>query len=265
LPLLLALLLPAAATMAYLITVHQVMGFIGRYYIPLLPYLVVPALLSLDAALLERARIVRRVVFGVCVVALAYLSIRPLEVGWERQYTRLVASAPIPVPLPPVRAKGELPDFGGKWNPVNPAVARMVASLPKGITVAASEVGYLGGLARQATIIDLLGLNDTGITLQGFSMDGLLTRAPDLIWLPHPAYTGLRAVMLGDPRLFERYVVINEAFYSGVAIRRDSPMRAQIEKAVLAAWDELYPSWQLADYVVSDAYVPATRSRSQLP
>jgi hypothetical protein len=268
LPLLLALLLPVAATMAYLITVRQVMGFIGRYYIPLLPYLVVPALLSLDAALLERTRIARRVVFGVCAVALAYFCIRPLEVGWERQYARRVVPAPIPVPTPPVRANGELPDFGGKWNPVNPAVARMVASLPKGITVAASEVGYLACLASQANIIDLVGLNDTNIGVHGFSMDDLLARSPDLIWLPYTDYTGLRAVMLGDPRLFQHYVVINGPFYSGVAIRRDSPMRAQIEKAVLEAWNELYPSWRLADFVVSDAYVPPTRSSAphgQLP
>lgn len=265
LPLLLALLVPVVATMAYLVTVRQVMGFIGRYYIPLLPYLVVPALLSLDAALVERARLARRLVFGVGVTALAYLCIRPIEVGWERQYTRLVVPAPIPVPTPPVRASGELPDFGGNWNPVNPAVARLVASLPKGVTVAASEVGYLGGLAPQANIIDLVGLNDTRIGIHGFSMDDLLARSPDLIWLPHTAYTGLRSAMLGDPRLFERYIVINDAFYFGVAIRRDSPVRAQIEQALRTAWNELYPSWRMADYVVSNHYAPATQLRPQPP
>lgn len=263
-PLLLALLLPVVATIAYLVTVRQVMGFIGRYYIPLLPYLVVPALLSFDAALVERPRLARRVVFGVCVTALAYLCIRPVEAVWERQYTRIVVPTPIPVPAPPSRTSAELPAFGGNWNPVNPAVARMVASLPKGITVAASEVGYLACLAPQASVIDLVGLNDTYIGLHGFSMDDLLARAPDLIWLPHTAYTGLRAVMLGDPRLFERYIVINDAFYFGIAIRRDSPMRGEIEKAVRTAWNELYPSWRLADYVVSDDYAPATRSRPSL-
>jgi hypothetical protein len=104
-------------------------------------------------------------------------------------------------------------------------------------------------------------LNDTYIGLHGFSMDHLLARSPDLIWLPHTSYTGLRALMLEDPRLFERYIVINDAFYFGVAIRRDSPMRAAIEKALHSAWNELYPSWRLADYVVPDDYVPAARSR----
>jgi hypothetical protein len=255
-PLLLALLLPVLGTIAYLLTVRQVMGFIGRYYIPLLPFLVVPALLSLDAALVERARLMRRVVFGVCVAALAYLCIRPVEFGWERQYTSRVVPAPIPVPTPPVRATAGLPNFGGAWKPVNPAIARMVASLPDGVTVAASEVGYLASLAPRASIIDLVGLNDTAIGIHGFSMDDLLARSPDLIWLPHTAYTGLRATLLGDSRLFERYIVINDAFDFGIAIRRDSPMRGAIEKALRASWSELYPSWRMDDYVVSDRYVP---------
>ena len=262
-PLLLALLLPVMATIVYLVTVRQVMGFIGRYYIPLLPYLVVPALLSLDAALVERQRLVRRVAFGVCLAALGYLCIRPVEIGLERQYTVRVVPAPIPVPTPPMRASTELPVYGGGWNPINPAIARMVASLPAGVTVAATEVGYLACLAPGASIIDLVGLNDTRIGIHGFSMDDLLTRSPDLIWLPHTAYTGLRANVLGDPRLFERYIVINDMFYYGVAIRRDSPLRGAIEKALRTSWNELYPSWRMADYVVSEHYSPATESGPQ--
>ena len=262
-PLVLALLLPAAATVGYLLTVRQVMGFVGRYYIPLLPFLVVPALLSVDTALLERARLARRVLFGVCLAAAAYLGLRPLELRWEGQYTARVVPAPIPVPTPPAPASAALPTFGGAWNPINPAIARMVAQLPAGVTVAASEVGYLGCLAPQANIIDVVGLNDTRIGVQGFSMDDLLARAPDLIWLPHTAYTGLRAAMLGDPRLFARYIVINDMFYYGIAIRRDSPMRGAIETALRTAWDELYPSWRMADYVVSERYAPETPSRGR--
>ena len=260
-PLVLALLLPVVATIVYLLTVRQVMGFVGRYYIPLLPFVVIPALLSVDAALVERERPARRMVFGVCAAALAYLCMRPVEVSWERQYTAHVVPAPIPVPMPPVPASAALPDFGGSWYPINPTIARMVASLPAGATVAASEVGYLACLAPRANIIDLVGLNDTRIGTQGFSMDDLLARAPDLIWLPHTAYTGLRALMLGDPRLFARYIVINDVFYYGVAIRRDSPMRGAIEKALRASWKELYPSWRMADYVVSERYAPETESR----
>ena len=69
--------------------------------------------------------------------------------------------------------------------------------------------------------------------------------------------------MLGDPRLFARYVVINDVFYYGVAIRRDSPMREAIESALRTTWNELYPSWRMADYVVSERYAPETESRRQ--
>jgi hypothetical protein len=258
-----ALLLPAAATVAYLLTVRQVMGFVGRYYIPLLPFMVIPALLSVDTALVERVRPARRIVFGVALAALAYLCLRPIEIGWEKQYVARVVPAPIPVPALPVQASGPLPVFGGKWFPVNPVIARLVAALPPGATVAASEVGYLACISPHANIIDLVGLNDTRIGMQGFSMDDLMERAPDLIWLPHTAYTGLRATMFADPRLFSRYIVIADIFYYGIAIRRDSPMRGAIEQGVRAAWSTLYPTWRMTDYVVSQRYTPATQSRPQ--
>jgi hypothetical protein len=163
--------------------------------------------------------------------------------------------------MPPVAARDSIAP--GKWFPIVPAIARAVAALPPGATIAASEVGYLACIAPHANVIDLVGLNDTRIGLHGFSMDELLARAPDLIWLPHTDYTGLRATMLEDPRLFAHYIIITNAFNYGIAIRRDSPLRGDIEQAVRAAWSALYPSRSIADYIVSDRYVPETESRPQ--
>jgi hypothetical protein len=258
-PMILALLLPAAATVLYLLTVRQVMGFIGRYYIPLLPFIVVQALLSVDAALIERVRVARRVAFGVAAALLVYVGLRPIEVLAERNYFALVVPSPITAPKLPVAARDSLAQ--GSWFPIVPTIARAVATLPSGATIAASEVGYLACVAPHANIIDLVGLNDTRIGIHGFSMDELLARAPDLIWLPHTDYTGLRATILEDPRLFARYIIITNAFNYGIAIRRDSPLRGDIEQAVRAAWATLYPSRSITDYVVSDRYVPETESR----
>ena len=257
----LILLLPAALTVVYLLTVRQVMGFVGRYYIPLLPFIVVQAVLSVDGALVERVRVTRRVAFGIAVALLAYIGLRPIEFEAERKYFARVVPAPIAVPTLPVAARDSIAQ--GKWFPIVPAIARAVAALPAGATVAASEVGYLASIAPHANVIDLVGLNDTRIGIHGFSMDELLARAPDLIWLPHTDYTGLRATMLEDPRLFANYIVITNAFNYGIAIRRDSPLRGDIEQAVRAAWATLYPSRSITDYIVSDRYVPETESRPQ--
>jgi hypothetical protein len=134
-------------------------------------------------------------------------------------------------------------------------MGELAASLPPGAVIAASEVGYLACSAPAATIIDLVGLNDTHIAVHGFSMDYLLSRSPDLIWFPDRDYTGLRAAFFSDARLFSRYVVIADALNYGVAIRRDSPLRGAIEQHLLAIWPTLYPAQKLSDFIVSG---PAT-------
>jgi hypothetical protein len=179
----------------------------------------------------------------------------PFERGLERSYAARVVPAPISVLSPPTAARAPLPDYP-RWYPTVPAIGDLIAALPPGASVAASEVGYIAAAAPRATIIDLVGLNDIHIGLQGFSMEGLLARKPDFIWFPDTHYTGLRGAMFGDPRLYTQYSVITDMFNFGVAIRRDSPLRGVIEIGVRAAWAKLYPSASLEQYVVLDGYVP---------
>jgi hypothetical protein len=251
----LSLLLPALATLLYLLTVRQVMGFVGRYYIPLLPFIVLPALLSADTALARGTISLRRIGVALAITVACYAVARPFESGLERSYTARVVPQPVTVPSLPVAPRTALPRYG-KWYPTVPVLGRLIAALPPGAVVAASEVGYIAAAAPHATIIDLVGLNDTSIGLHGFSMDRLLARAPDLIWLPHTDYTGLRAIILSDPRLYEQYVVIADAFDFGIAIRRSSALRGDVERELRTAWQKLYPATNLADYVVPDSYAP---------
>ena len=255
LALILSLLLPAVATLLYLLTVRQVMGFVGRYYIPLLPFIVLPALLSADAALARGRISLRRITVALALAVGIYVVMRPFELGLERDYTARVVPPPVAVPSLPVTPRTPMPHYA-KWYPTVPALGRVIAALPPGAVVAASEVGYIAAAAPHATIIDLVGLNDTSIGLHGFSMDRLLARAPDLIWFPHTDYTGLRAAILSDPRLYEQYVVIADAFDFGIAIRRSSALRGDVERGLQTAWRKLYPSTDLADYTVPDSYAP---------
>jgi hypothetical protein len=247
LPRLAAFLLPVAATFAYLLTVRQIMGFGGRFYIPYLPYLIVPALLIADGAM---ARDPRRTVIrtGLVLVALClvYVGARPYWLRWSEAYARSRLDPAIALPTLDTAAGGPAIIPGLDILPV--VVDDIVAHLPAGATMAASEVGYLG-VRMHGTLIDLVGLNDTAIGMRGFDMPSFLARKPDLVWFPHGDYTGLRRQILSDTSFRQQYVIIL-GFDFGMAIRRDSPYRAQIDSLAQAAWKKLYPSYSMDDYVV---------------
>jgi hypothetical protein len=248
--LLTACLIPLAATMMYLFTVRQVMGMAGRYYIPFLPYLAVPALLSAGSAWARDGESAYRgFVKALMAGLLLFAALIAVSGTFEKAYLKLTLPRPISMPALPVRASEPLPSV--PWFEAITRLAEDVAaSLPSDVILAASEVGYLGASAPHVTLIDLVGLNDTSFGRNGFSLDDLLARAPDLIWLPHWDYTGLRAAILADPRLHDRYQVIVGAFNYGLAIRRDSRYRVQIESEVARAWTKLYPAYEMKDFIV---------------
>jgi hypothetical protein len=249
--LLAAFLLPVAATFLYLFTVRQIMGLNGRYYLPFLPFLIVPALLSAGLALeFETRSALTRISAAILGVFLVWVGASPVWLRVSDEYLRLIMPRPIPTPLLVTSSSKPLPET--EWFKTIRCLGNyMLSRLPPGASMAASEVGYLGAASPHSTIIDLVGLNDTHIATHGFSMDYLLRLGPDVIWFPHLDYTGLRAGMLKDPRLFDQYIVIAGAFTYGLAIRRDSPFLAQIEVGVHAVWGKLYPQGEkLEDYIV---------------
>jgi hypothetical protein len=242
-------LLPVAGTFLYLMTVRQIMGFGGRFFIPFLPFLVVTALLQLDETITDKFGRILFVPLVFAALCALYTGLRPVSAELSAAYVRTVNPPPVPVPAFKTPAGGPLPRLGlGMVFPV--LVDDVVAQMPPGASMAASEVGYLGVVLEHGTLIDLVGLNDRRIGIDGFSLDDLLLRAPDLIWLPHPDYTGLRSRMLSDHRFFDSYIVIPGAYDFGLAIRRGSSFRPKIEANVRAAWPKLYPSKMLDDYIV---------------
>lgn len=246
---LLTFFVPAVATIGYLLTVNQVMGWHGRFYIPLLPYIIIPSLLSLDKFLATGQKLELWRAAFMCVMATGFaftLLVRSQIVDWH-----LNASLPEPVSVPvmPIAADEPLPEVD--WFTSISRVSEDVASgVPPGTVIAASEVGYLGLSAPQAEIIDLVGLNDTEIGMRGITVDRLIEREPDLIWLPHTHYTGIRAELLSSRRFHEQYEVISAAYNFGLAIRRESPARAKITDLVRDSWTSMYPGTRLEDHVV---------------
>jgi hypothetical protein len=255
-----ACLTPALLTFGYLCTVTQIMGYDSRYYMPYLAFFLVPALLVVDRRLAQwgvawRGWDVRGVLVHVAaaVVVLVCTTGRIPE-GVARVIDRGLRGHPL------VYDPVELVTDAGKPLPEVPYLPTMWAftdtvatPLPK-ITIAASEVGYLGGHAPQTAIIDIAGLNDTEIALHGFSMAALLARKPDVIWMPHPDYTYQRGLMLADPELLAEYDVYAGAANYGLAVRKDSPYRAQLVKQMQVLWAKLYPGLSMKDYLVRSAH-----------
>ncbi len=256
--LLLCCLAPAAAIFLYLQTVTQIMGFNARYYMPYLPLVVVPALLVLDrriaardASAFPRTSILWRG-SAVAVLMLFFVvlssegvqgSIRKAEKRSRDEYDPAKLTIAATSPLPETT-----------WQVMMQTLTDdLVAPLPKGVTIAATEVGYLGERAGQVNIIDLAGLNDTDIALHGFRMDALLRRRPDILWMPHSDYTYQRGVMFSDPALLAQYDLYADAANYGVALRKDSPFRPAIERQMQIYWSKNYPDVPMSDYLVHAA------------
>jgi hypothetical protein len=81
-------------------------------------------------------------------------------------------------------------------------------------------------------------------------MSSLLARKPDIIWMPHEAYTYQRGVMLSAPDLLREYDVYAGAGNYGLAIRKDSPYRSQIDRQMQVLWSAFYPGDRMSDYLV---------------
>jgi hypothetical protein len=255
---------PALVTFAYLGTVTQIMGFEARYYVPYFAFFVVPALLVVDRWMAGgessvasddvqwpgKTLLVRGMVTAVVMVGFLALSsegvlakIRHVEARTHVEYdpARVEMAAKVPLPTLP-------------WSVVMTDLTDLlVAPLPKGATVAATEVGYLGDRAAQVNMIDLAGLNDNEIALHGFDVHALLLRKPDVIWMPNTDYTYQNAWMMSDPELLKEYDVYAGAANYGLAIRKDSPYRVEIDQQMQVFWDAAYPGYRMSDYLVRSA------------
>ena len=250
-------LVPAALVFVYLGTVTQIMGFDSRYYVPYAPLLIIPAVLVLDRwlALPEAERdawpghtLRNRGAATAALLMFLFLfhsqavqrGYRLLEHGHHLEYDpaqlRIAATSPLP---------------SYDWKSTMLAVTDdLIAPLPAGVTVAATEVGYLGERAPRINIIDMAGLNDPRIALHGFQVASFLKRKPDLIWMPHTDYTYQRGALFSDPALLAQYDVYADAGNYGIAIRKESPFRAAIQRQFQIFWATVYPGYNPSSYLV---------------
>ncbi len=270
--LLVCCLTPAVTAFIYLQTVMQISGGDARYYVPYFALFIVPALLVADEWFAPAVRAVgsapietprnepiedpwpgNALLFRSCIAGAVMFFCFALSTGARlttliRRADKTVHYGYDPVKLD-IAANVPLPQMGW-FATVHEVTDLLIAPLPSGVTVAASEVGYMGSSAQQINIIDLAGLNDSEIALHGFSRSSLLARKPDIIWMPCFPYTYQRGVMMSDPRLLEQYDFYADAGGYGVAIRKDSPYRDPIDHQMQVFWSATYPGYKMSDYLV---------------
>jgi hypothetical protein len=245
------LLAPASASILVLFRFNQIMGHLGRFYYPFLPFFVAAGVLEFDAWLgrvhAGQALVGRALFRRVCIAALAVLvgslslSVAAGLYGARASAQRLETPGGYRV-----AACTDLPDIDS-WQAAH-AIAALAQAAPLGTSFAMSEHGLPGALAPNATIIDLLGLHDPYFARHGFSAVELFRRKPDVIWLPHEDHTQMLRDLLGSDELWTHYAVYPDAFFHGLAVRSDGPHAAELAERVAQQWARTYPGTVMADY-----------------
>lgn len=245
------LLLPALASMVVLCRFNQIMGHLGRFYYPFLPYFVAAGALEFDAWLgrmragrtVGWAGMLRRAALATGVVLVGNLS---LSMAAERYSSRAQAQRLVSTGGFHTSAQAPLRDLDS-WQAAH-AVAAMAAASPAHISYAMSEHGLPGALAPQATIIDVLGLHDPYFARHGFSAAELFRRKPDVIWLPHADHTRMLRDIFDSDDFWNHYEFYPDAFFHGIALRTDGPSYQGLSVLLAAQWRKAYPGLAMANY-----------------
>jgi hypothetical protein len=245
------LLVPALLTIGALFRFNQIMGHLGRFYYPLLPFFVVAAVLEFDGWLLRlRAghRLPAKAMLGRAVLAMVVvLAIRAgLGFGADRYDTHVDELSLLPVGGYQVATEAQLPEIDS-WESAR-QIAAIAAAAPMGASFAMSEHGLPGALAPQVVILDVLGLHDSIFARRGFSAGELFRRRPDFIWMPHSDHTEMLREIVASDDFWAHYDFYPDAFFHGIAIRTGGPYTAALAPLVAAAWQAAYPGWVMADH-----------------
>jgi hypothetical protein len=268
----LALLTPMVLTFLYLFTIVQIMGFVSRLYYPSLPFLASASFLALDSGLswkdqsgiLISKRLLLRI--GIAALLAVFISLPATESAMEKLWAKLCLRSPQSVTARTryiTPAEEPLPKLG--WWPSTLQVTALVSDLPEGASVAMSEYGLAGSFAPEMRIIDMVGLHDKQVAQNGFTADYLFSLKPDLIWLPHTDYAGIRQHILDCPDFYRDYAYYPTVFDYGIAVRTTSKYSNAIDEALRKAFNGAYPALDLKDYLATPVHAVAQESQAAAP
>ncbi len=210
----------------FLFFVVQVMGYDGRFYYPVLPALLVFSIVAIGwifSRFEERSHGFLAIM--ICLFLLSTL-FRPVMWGVQQLTHSLLRERSTIAAL----WGGNMADFYRVTDEsrVWPCLD-VFASLPKGSTLATTEVGMPGAFALDANIIDLAGLNSADIALGRVDVaSAVIEGRADLVYLPSEHYyPELRAAMLSSAQFQRDYTYMDAGTlgsYADVGVRRESPV-----------------------------------------
>jgi hypothetical protein len=245
----LALLSLVAVTFAAFFGVNQIMGHLGRFYFPSLPFVVVAAALSVDRFFLPPLEVTAPALVARLGGAAIFLlgGAWALDAAGARYEARAATQSLASLGGYHVVARHPLPELDS-WT-ASEEIGRFARNAPAGTRFAMSEHGLVGAMAPDAVIIDVLGLHDRDFALHGFRADELWRRAPEVIWMPHPDHTQMIRDILDRSRFWIDYDFYPDAFTYGVALRRDGPHAFELADSFRALWKARYPGFALDEYL----------------
>jgi hypothetical protein len=240
------LLVPALASMAVLCRFNQIMGHLGRFYFPFLPFFVATGTLAFDAWLgrtHRRAGMAWRAGLAMVVILAGNLG---LSFAAEMYAARAQTQKFAVTGGFHVAAQAPLPELDS-WQAAH-AIADIAMAAPGGTHFAMSEHGLPGALAPQTAMIDVLGLHDPTFARHGFSAAELFRRNPDVLWLPHSDHTQMLRDILDSDDFWNHYAFYPDAFFHGIALRTDGPYSTRLAELLSAQWHKAYPGLLMSDY-----------------
>ncbi len=257
-----AVLVPLVLTFIYFAGVTQIMGYDARYYFPSLPFLILTAFLSADSFLGESRNIPRnRNIFVLrsilALLLLTVLSSHVIQRGLRHVWQERMIKAPVEYSsvrqyIPEDRQP--LPELGW-WEGIL-AMDELLGRLPEDIIFASSEYGYIGARHPAMTMVDLAGLHDKRIAGNGFSIEYVLARKPDIIWLPHSDYTFMVKSILDSTTFVRNYDFYPGAYDYGLAVRKNSPHADRINLTLEQEFSRIYPRHSLSTRKARPQQVP---------
>jgi hypothetical protein len=253
---LLSVLVPLSITFIYFSSTVQIMGWFARYYFPSIPFVVLSAWIVLEEAMSNRIRVSaaylakRTAVLLLVFLPVFCLPVRSMVTNLWRKATSATTSY-IPETVFRTRSE-EMPESIPWWDSIS-YMSSLVGELPAGVTVAATEHGFLASENLHAVILDMAGLHDLELARTGFSPERIFDRNPDLIWLPHTDYTLFRKALLDDPVFQNGYDYYPGVMNYGVALRRESPLHDEMLSALESVFRIACPGETLNDFLAVPA------------
>jgi len=218
---------------------------------PAIPFVVFAAFVVMEDRLKNRYTVSMFKRIPALIVFLAPIYFSPLTTGIIKRWENSVPAAQLCFPETNYATAGHSILEAIPWWVSIKYMSAVAGSLPSGIKIAATEYGYIASENTHAVIIDMAGLHDMELAQSGFSSASILSRRPDIVWMPHTDYTCFRTLLLDDPVFYENYAFYPEVFNYGVALRLNSRYFSEMQTTLDSVFSLAYPRRELSEFLAS--------------